>query len=195
MSSRISVRGRCLATTPAPRPGGERRHRSRDSPAPDIDVADWLTGRAPQRPVSTVSASGMHIAAGCAPLKRSPKLHEMPRCLAAPAPTARWRDRRGPRRSWPLSAGPASLARPAGAVPPAGRRARHVGRSRSSHVPRCCRRGATARSAGSPLVAALILHVACPQQVALDAHVQRRHALAVDPVRHASASPPHRKRG
>jgi hypothetical protein len=38
-----------------------------------------------------------------------------------------------------------------------------------------CRRGATARSAGSALVGELMVHVACPQQAALDAHVQRHH--------------------
>ena len=32
----------------------------------------------------------------------------------------------------------------------------------------------------------LMLHVACPEQAALDAHVQRHHGCAVDPVRHAS---------
>lgn len=75
----------------------------------------------------------------------------------------------------PVIAGPASAVRRHGAVPPAGRQARHVGRSRSSHVPRFWRRGATARGAGSPLVRELMLHVASPQQAALDAQVQRHH--------------------
>lgn len=98
-------------------------------------------------------------------------------------------------RPQPVIGGSASPVRRAGAVPPAGKRARHVGRWRSSHVPRFWRRGATARSAGSPLVGELILHVACPQQAAPDARVQRHHGRAVDPVRHASASPPPRRRG
>ena len=103
-------------------------------------------------------------------------------------PHQRWRTQ-------PVIAGPASAVRRADAVPPAGRRARHVGRSRSSHVPRFWRRGAAARSAGSPLVAEIMLHVACPQQATGGAHVQRLLGRAVDPVRHASASPPRRKRG
>ena len=42
-------------------------------------------------------------------------------------------------------------------------------------VPRFWRRGATARSAGSALVGELMLHVACPQQAALDARVELHH--------------------
>ena len=78
-------------------------------------------------------------------------------------------------RPQPVIGGSASPVRRAGAVPPAGKRARHVGQRRSSHVPRFWRRGATARSAGSPLIGELMLHVACPQQAAPDARVQRDH--------------------
>jgi hypothetical protein len=78
-------------------------------------------------------------------------------------------------RPQPVTAGPASAVRRAGAVPPADRRARHVGRSCSWHVPRFWFRGATARRAGPPLVGELMLHVACPQQAPFDAHVHRHH--------------------